>query len=55
MNSISKRTQKDYNLGFRLAVVDQVEKVELSYEQAQQLYGIQGRSTVLVWLESLVN
>lgn len=45
-----KRTQKDYNLGFKLAVVEQVEKGELTYKQAQQLYGIQGRSTVLVWL-----
>lgn len=45
-----KRTQRDYNLGFKLAVVEQVEKGELSYKQAQQLYGIQGRSTVLVWL-----
>jgi len=45
-----KRTQRDYNLGFKLAVVDQVEKGELTYKQAQALYGIQGRSTVLVWL-----
>ena len=45
-----KRTQKDYNLGFKLAVVSQVEKGELTYKQAQKTYGIQGRSTVLVWL-----
>lgn len=45
-----KRTQRDYNLGFKLAVVAQVEKGELTYKQAQKLYGIQGRSTVLVWL-----
>ena len=45
-----KRTQRDYNLGFKLAVVSQVEKGELSYKQAQKHYGIQGRSTVLVWL-----
>jgi len=50
MNSISKRTQKDYSLAFKLAVVAQVEKGELSYKQAQDRYGIQGRSTVLVWL-----
>tara|TARA_A100001015_G_C14968303_1_gene703998 strand:- start:1284 stop:1682 length:399 start_codon:yes stop_codon:yes gene_type:complete len=47
---IKKRTQKDYNLGFKLAVVAQVEKGELTYKQAQRRYGIQGRSTVLVWL-----
>lgn len=48
--STRKRTQRDYNLGFKLAVVEQVEKGELTYKQAQQHYGIQGRSTVLVWL-----
>ncbi len=45
-----KRTQRDYNLGFKLAVVEQVEKGEMTYKQAQKAYGIQGRSTVLVWL-----
>ncbi len=45
-----KRTQRDYSLTFKLAVVDQVEKGELTYKQAQVRYGIQGRSTVLVWL-----
>jgi transposase-like protein len=45
-----KRTQRDYNLGFKLAVVNQVEKGDMTYKQAQKAYGIQGRSTVLVWL-----
>lgn len=45
-----KRTQRDYSLSFKLAVVDQVEKGELTYKQAQERYGIQGRSAVLVWL-----
>lgn len=45
-----KRTQRDYTLSFKLAVVEQVEKGELSYKEAQERYGIQGRSTVLVWL-----
>ena len=49
-SSKGKRTQRDYNLGFKLAVVSQVEKGELTYKQAQKKYGIQGRSTVLVWL-----
>ncbi len=50
MESGIKRTQRDYTLAFKLSVVDQVEKGELSYKEAQQRYGIQGRSTVLVWL-----
>jgi transposase-like protein len=45
-----KRTQRDYSLAFKLSVVRQVEKGELSYKEAQRRYGIQGRSTVLVWL-----
>ena len=45
-----KRTQKDYSLAFKLQLVDEVEKGELTYKQAQLKYGIQGRSTVLVWL-----
>ena len=45
-----KRTQRDYNLGFKLSVVDQVEKGDYTYKQAQKHYGIQGRSTVLTWL-----
>ena len=50
MKSILKRTQCDYSLAFKLSVVDQVEKGELTYKQAQDKYGIQGCSTVLVWL-----
>ncbi|HHQ4482710.1 TPA: IS3 family transposase [Aeromonas veronii] len=45
-----KRTQRDYSLTFKLALVEQIEKGELTYKQAQVRYGIQGRSTVLVWL-----
>jgi len=45
-----KRTQRDYTLAFKLAVVEEVERGELTYKQAQSKYGIQGRSTVLVWL-----
>jgi transposase len=50
MDTGVKRTQRDYTLAFKLAVVEQVEKGQMSYKQAQERYGIQGRSTVLVWL-----
>ena len=49
-NPRKKRTQRDYNLGFKLAVISQVEKGEMTYKQVQKAYGIEGRSTVLVWL-----
>ncbi len=45
-----KRTQRDYSLGFKLQVVAAVEKGDMTYKQAQNIYGIQGRSTVLTWL-----
>ncbi len=45
-----KRTQRDYTMGFKLSVVEQVEKGDITYKQAQDRYDIQGRSTVLVWL-----
>lgn len=50
-----KRSQKDYSLSFKLSVVSEVEKGQLTYKQAQRKYGIQGRSTVLVWLRKLGN
>lgn len=46
----SKRTQRDYSLAFKLQVVDEVEKGHLTWKQSQNKYGIQGKSTVLVWL-----
>lgn len=49
-NKRVKRTQQDYNLGFKLALVSEVEKGNYTYKQIQKVYGIQGRSTVLVWL-----
>ena len=44
-----RRSQRDYRLPFKLAVVGEVGRGELSYKQAQRRYGIQGRSTVLTW------
>jgi len=45
-----RRTQRDYAMGFKLQVVAAVEKGDMTYKQAQKIYGIQGRSTVLTWL-----
>ena len=48
--SKTRRSQKDYSMAFKMAVISDVEKGILTYKQAQKQYGIQGRSTVLVWL-----
>lgn len=45
-----KRTQRDYSLAFKIKVIEEVEKGTITYKMAQKKYGIQGRSTVLVWL-----
>lgn len=45
-----RRSQRDYTLPFKLVVIYEVEKGELTYKEAQRKYGIQGRSTVLIWL-----
>jgi transposase-like protein len=53
--SRKKRTQRDYSLAFKLQVIQEVEKGERTYKQAQSHYGIQGKSTVLVWLRKYGN
>lgn len=45
-----KRTQRDYTLSFKLQVVQQIERGELSTSKAQRTYGIQSRSTLMNWL-----
>ena len=50
MKSTIRRSQRDYSLAFKLSVVDQFERGELTYKKAQERYGIQGSSTVLKWL-----
>lgn len=47
---VSRRTQKDYSLAFKLQVVEEVERGELSQHAACRKYGIQARSTILTWL-----
>ena len=45
-----KRTQKDYSQSFKLRVVQEVERGEISVKGAQRKYGIQGNATVINWL-----
>jgi hypothetical protein len=41
MESGIKRTQCDYTLAFKLSAVNQIEKGELTYKEAQRRYVIQ--------------
>lgn len=45
-----KRTQKDYSMSFKLSVVSEIERGELSVTGAKRKYGIQGGHTVVNWL-----
>ena len=45
-----KRSQKDYSMSFKLGVVQEVERGEVSVKGAQRKYGIQGNATVINWL-----
>lgn len=47
---VTKRTQKDYTLAFKLQVVEEVESGQLSQHGVCRKYGIQARSSVLCWL-----
>jgi transposase len=50
MSEWFRKTQSDYTLAFKLAVVEQIERGELTPRQAKDQYGIQGSSTVMYWL-----
>ena len=46
MNQYVKRTQRDYSMSFKLSVVAQIERGEMTYIEAAKRYGIQSHSTV---------
>ena len=49
-NEYVKRTQKDYSMSFKLQVVQEVERGEVSVRGAKRKYGIQSNITVINWL-----
>ena len=50
MDQRVRRSRYDYTETFKLTVVGRVERGELSCQQAQRHYGIQGAGTVLRWM-----
>ena len=50
-----KRTQKDYTMSFKLQVVQEIDRGELSTHSACRKYGIQSRSTIVQWLRKFGN
>ena len=51
MEPYVKRTQRDYTLSFKLSVVAQIERGELTYIETAKKYGIQSKPNVLMCLE----
>ena len=49
-NKYFKRTQKDYSLSFKLQVVEEIERGELSITGATRKYGVQSDSSITRWL-----
>ena len=49
-NQYVSRTQCDYSTTFKLEVVQEIERGELSTHGAMRKYGIQSRSTIVGWL-----
>ena len=48
-NQYVKRSQKDYSLSFKLAVVKEVESGSIGNRAAMRKYGIQGHGTITEW------
>ena len=48
-NQYVRRSQKDYSLSFKLAVVKEVESGAIGNRAAMRKYGIQGHGTINEW------
>jgi transposase len=50
-----KRTQKDYSMSFKVQIVQEIERGQLTATEATKRYGVQCRSTVVNWLKKFGN
>ena len=50
-----KRTQRDYSMSFKLRVVGEIERGEISEVEAKKKYGIQSKSTIKNWVKNFGN
>ena len=50
-----KRIQKDYTMSFKLQIVQEIERGQLTSTEATKKYGIQCRKTVVQWLRKFGN
>lgn len=45
-----KRTQRDYSMPFKMAVVQEVERIGIGICAVARKYGIQSETTVTTWI-----
>ena len=50
-----KRTQRDYSMSFKLRIVGEIERGEISEVEAKKQYGIQSKSTIKNWVKNYGN
>lgn len=50
-----KRTQRDYSMSFKLRLVGEIERGEISEVEAKKKYGIQSKSTIKNWVKKFGN
>lgn len=49
VNQYIKRTQKDYDMSFKLSVIEEVDSGAITIRGAMRKYGIQGHGTITEW------
>ena len=54
-NHYIKRTQRDYSMSFKLRLVDEIERGEISEVEAKKKYGIQSKATIRNWVKNFGN
>jgi transposase-like protein len=50
-----KRTQKDYSMYFKLQIVQEIERAQLTVTESTKTYGIQNTTTAVNWLKKFGN
>lgn len=50
-----KRTQRDYSMSFKLRLVGEIERGEISEVEAKKQYGIQSKATIRNWVKNFGN
>lgn len=54
-NQYVKRTQRDYSMSFKLRLVGEIERGEISEVEAKKKYGIQSKTTIRNWVKNFGN